>query len=56
MWVSRGTARTQGAGEQKASPAPVVFLPSSKFPDFLNELQIVRERNGNQDADDQQHH
>jgi len=32
-----------------------LILPPTQFFDFLHELHIVRERDGNQDADDEQH-
>jgi hypothetical protein len=31
-------------------------LPSRHFSDFVDELHIVRDGNGNQDADDEQHY
>jgi hypothetical protein len=42
--------------EAKRKTSPQRFLSPPQFPDFVDELHIVRDRNGNQDADDEQHY
>jgi len=41
--------------EAKRKTGPQPFLSPPQFSDFVDELQIVRDGNGNQDADDEQH-